>query len=147
MIRTLRPRGESLPPEMTDTETVAHLRRWLTEGRRSIWGWPTDPCGYSQHIRFVHWRNDYWDTYEGTFDDFVQEYADKLEAEARDAGGDEMTPACPVCEAGAAHCASLSPDKEYNCTRLLGHGGDHAMLDDERGEIVARWSEEMSCNK
>ena len=42
---------------MTDTETIAHLRQWVCNPPGSPFGWPTDACGYEQHIRFVTYRN------------------------------------------------------------------------------------------
>lgn len=64
---------------MNDQETASHIRKWIKD-KHSIWSWPTDLCGYEQHIRFVRYRNKYWDSdsYQGTFDDFVSEYAEKL---------------------------------------------------------------------
>lgn len=64
---------------MTDTETVRYLRDWANGGgNHGVWSWPTDTCGYDQHIRFVRYRNEYWKG-EGTFEDFVRGYADKLD--------------------------------------------------------------------
>jgi hypothetical protein len=64
---------------MTDTETVAHLRGWANSvGSHSVWAWPTDACGYNQHIRFVKHRNENW--HGGDFNQFVRDYADTLEA-------------------------------------------------------------------
>jgi hypothetical protein len=67
-------------PGMTDAETVEYLRRWSSgEGNHGPYAWPTDACGYDQHIRFVHYRNKYWDSFQGTFEAFTRNYADKLE--------------------------------------------------------------------
>jgi len=59
---------------MTDAETVAHLRAWTTRGSFS---WPTDACGYEQHMRFVRWRNERTGLGEPVNH---LEYADALEA-------------------------------------------------------------------
>ena len=59
--------------EMTDAETVAHLRAWRQRGPFS---WPTDGCGYRQHLRFVRFRNER--QRQGLKVDAL-EYADKLE--------------------------------------------------------------------
>jgi hypothetical protein len=68
-------------PNMTDEETVAHLREWASGGGSyGVWAWPTDACGYNQHIRFVTFRNLYWENFEGTFADFVRWYADELQS-------------------------------------------------------------------
>ena len=75
---------------MTDKETAATIRRWVTDdkaGKRSIWSWPTDPCGYDQHIRFVQHRNENWPGMAGVRSDrehaawweFCEAYATKLE--------------------------------------------------------------------
>lgn len=62
---------------MTNAETVAHLRKWANgEVQHSHWGWPTDACGYDQHIRFVKHRNANWQG--GDFNQFVRDYADSL---------------------------------------------------------------------
>ena len=69
--------------EMTDSETVEHLRRWVEEDKKrghSLFAWATDACGYKQHIRFVEHRNINWTG--GTdeqFRQFILDYADNLE--------------------------------------------------------------------
>ena len=63
---------------MTDTETAAHLRRYVTKPH-GVWSWPTDGCGYDQHIRFVQHHHAYW--HGGTPHEWVQfllEYAESL---------------------------------------------------------------------
>lgn len=66
-------------PAMTDLETVTHLRDWANGGGdHGPWAWPTDGCGYDQHVRFVLHRNQHW--HGGDFRQFVREYADGLEA-------------------------------------------------------------------
>lgn len=65
---------------MTDKETAAHIRRWLDEKDHSVWSWPTDACGYEQHMRFADHRNASW--HGGTDDEwkaFVAAYADSLD--------------------------------------------------------------------
>ncbi len=76
---------------MTDKQTAAHLRQWVTE-RHDTFSWPTDGCGDDQHITFVHHRNDNWhptlnsdgDAYEPDITiqwlEFVLAYADTLDA-------------------------------------------------------------------
>ena len=63
---------------MNDSETANWLRRWADgEGSHGVWAWPTDACGYDQHIRFVRYRNENW--HGGDFSQFVRDYADLLE--------------------------------------------------------------------
>ena len=67
----------NLPKGMSDKETAAHLRRWcLTTHHAFVW--PTDGCGYEQHIRFVEHRNTSWQTGDN-FTGFVLAYADSLD--------------------------------------------------------------------
>jgi hypothetical protein len=66
---------------MTDRETAKHLREWVKKPQ-SIFAWPTDGCGYKQHIKFVKYRNKYWTderAEKDTFQQFVLEYADLLD--------------------------------------------------------------------
>ncbi len=60
---------------MTDAETVAHLRAWKHPG--FPFAWPTDACGYEQHIRYTTWRQGR--QREGLASDWLI-YADDLEA-------------------------------------------------------------------
>jgi hypothetical protein len=54
----------------------------MVEIEHGVWGWPTDACGYDQHIRFVKQRNNNWHGGGKTeFNDFVREYANELEKE------------------------------------------------------------------
>ena len=65
---------------MSNAETAVHIRRWC-EGSHGPFSWPTDACGYDQHVRFVRHRNNRWGG--GTADDFrvfVLAYADSIEA-------------------------------------------------------------------
>ncbi len=74
---------------MTDQQVVEHLRQWVKNPPGSCFAWPTDACGYEQHIRFVHYRNKSLreDTPENLkrgngvndYTTFVLGYADKLE--------------------------------------------------------------------
>ena len=68
---------------MTDAETVAHLRNWANGGgNHGLYTWPTDACGYDQHIRFVKHRNENWHGgNQAEFNDFVRNYADTLAGE------------------------------------------------------------------
>ena len=72
-----------LQREMTDQEVVAHLRQWVQHPPASPFAWPTDGCGYHQHVRYAKHRNAHYDwlctqSWE-VFLNFVSEYADKLE--------------------------------------------------------------------
>lgn len=65
---------------MNNTETAAEIRKWVESGPHFSFSWPTDACGYEQHIKFVKYRNKYWnECKEGTFYQFVLEYANMLE--------------------------------------------------------------------
>lgn len=64
---------------LTNAETAEHIRKWCNE-ERGPFAWPTDGCGYEQHIRFVKHRNSSW--HGGTHDEwlaFCRAYADSLE--------------------------------------------------------------------
>lgn len=61
---------------MTDAEAAVEIRRWC-EVPRDVFSWPTDCCGYEQHIRFVYHRNDKWTG--GDFRQFALDYATALE--------------------------------------------------------------------
>ena len=64
---------------MTNAETAAHLREYVKTPHR-LFSWPTDACGYDQHIKFVNHRDSAWPEYDGqTFEDFVLRYAERLE--------------------------------------------------------------------
>ena len=66
---------------MTDRETVAHLRAWVAQSHGHF-AWPTDACGYDQHIRFVLHRNAHWQG--GSSEEFIRfilTYAESLESE------------------------------------------------------------------
>ena len=64
---------------MTDAQTAQQIRSWL-EAPRGVFSWPTDPCGYDQHIRFVQHRNE---NFKGggikEFRKFASDYADSLD--------------------------------------------------------------------
>jgi hypothetical protein len=65
--------------EMTDAETAAHLREYVND-HHDTFSWPTDACGYNQHIKFVGHRNTSWQG--GTMDEFrkfILAYADTLD--------------------------------------------------------------------
>jgi hypothetical protein len=67
---------------MTNKETSKRILKWCQKSQDSwdlIFSWPTDGCGYNQHLRFVEYRNLNW--HGGTekeFRDFVAGYAEKL---------------------------------------------------------------------
>lgn len=65
---------------MTNAETAAYLREWVKEWHGNF-AWPTDGCGYDQHIRFVEHRNNNWHDEQKDFNQFVLDYADILEKE------------------------------------------------------------------
>ena len=74
--------GDSMPaPDMTDAETAATIREWCAS-TRSHWSWPTDVCGYTQHIRFVRHRNEHFKPGDD-FKTFALAYADSLEGRAK----------------------------------------------------------------
>jgi len=63
---------------MTDQETAAHIKEWLKTPKDSF-SWPTDACGYDQHIKFVEHRNKHWvGGNRASFLSFVSKYADDL---------------------------------------------------------------------
>lgn len=82
---------------MSDAETAAHLREWVRRDRMAKhgpFGWPTDGCGYDQHMRFVKLRNQHYDEL-ATREDYyalVLRHADQLaprgETDARDSNGE-----------------------------------------------------------
>lgn len=63
---------------MNNKEAAAEIRRALADARGGIFSWPTDCCGYAQHIRFVEHRNANWQG--GDWKAFVTSYADELES-------------------------------------------------------------------
>ena len=66
---------------MTNEETKAHLLKWCKAPNLIPFAWPTDACGYDQHIKFVRHRNDNWKGgSEDEFIDFVRQYAMRLHA-------------------------------------------------------------------
>lgn len=65
---------------MNNRETAAWIRDYFTKPQ-SHWSWPTDGCGYDQHIRFVNHRNkNYQGNTKEEFKAFALAYADALEA-------------------------------------------------------------------
>jgi len=61
---------------MTDKEAADHIRKKI-EMPEMPFAWPTDGCGYEQHIKFVRHRNANWRG--GDWKQFVLDYAAKLE--------------------------------------------------------------------
>jgi hypothetical protein len=64
---------------MNNAETKAHLLEWVKK-RHGAFAWPTDECGYDQHIKFVGHRDKNWTG--KNYDEFVQfviDYANSLE--------------------------------------------------------------------
>jgi len=63
---------------MDNGQTAEHLRKYVTE-QHGTFSWPTDACGYDQHMKFVKHRNNNW---KGGTDEewtkFVLDYADSL---------------------------------------------------------------------
>ena len=66
---------------MTNEETKVHLREYV-KGTHGTFSWPTDACGYDQHIKFVDHRNAHLEeTKKMTSEQwkqFVLDYADSL---------------------------------------------------------------------
>lgn len=48
--------GDFVMTGMTNKQVVKHLRNYV-KTTRGIFSWPTDVCGYDQHIKFVKYRN------------------------------------------------------------------------------------------
>ena len=63
----------------TNKQTAEAIRAWCVSSR-SQFSWPTDDCGYDQHIKFVNHRYNNWNK-EESFIDFCYNYADSLEKE------------------------------------------------------------------
>ena len=63
---------------MNNKETKEHLQNYVTQNRGEF-SWPTDACGYDQHIKFVHHRNENWKGgTDSDFNQFILDYADTL---------------------------------------------------------------------
>lgn len=60
---------------MNNKETKKAIIAW-TKRENGVLSWPTDGCGYDQHIKFVHHRNRNWNG--GDFNQFVIDYANSL---------------------------------------------------------------------
>lgn len=64
---------------MTNKETAQHLREWVKTNHGNF-AWPTDACGYDQHIKFAEYRNKNWNgSTREEFNKFVLDYADTLD--------------------------------------------------------------------
>jgi hypothetical protein len=55
---------------MTNQETKEYLLHWCEYPDGRLFSWPTDGCGYDQHIKFVEHRNENWTG--GSIHDFVE---------------------------------------------------------------------------
>ena len=66
---------------MNDKETAEHLRKYVEE-EHGTFSWPTDACGYDQHIKFVEHRNANYDRVQKMskeeWKQFVLDYAESL---------------------------------------------------------------------
>jgi hypothetical protein len=64
---------------MDNEQTKSYLLKWCDKPDWNHFSWPTDGCGYDQHIRFVEHRNKNWHG-ETTpeFIEFVRQYANSL---------------------------------------------------------------------
>ena len=69
--------------ECTNAECAIKIRNWLKLAISTHhFSWPTDCCGYNQHVRYAKFRNAYW--FGGSNADyrqFVSDYADMIEKE------------------------------------------------------------------
>lgn len=69
--------------DMTNEETANHLRDYV-KSRHGTFSWPTDACGYDQHIAFVKHRNENYERIGKMtgeeWNQFVLDYADSLNA-------------------------------------------------------------------
>ena len=64
---------------MNNLETAVTIRKWM-ETPKSGFSWPTDTCGYDQHIRFVvHKNQNFKGNGRASFLEFVSDYAKSLE--------------------------------------------------------------------
>lgn len=69
-------RTEEEISEMNNVETKAHLLKWCEKPNLRPFAWPTDGCGYAQHIKFVKHRNQSWNGGSPRdFVEFVKQYA------------------------------------------------------------------------
>ena len=66
---------------MNNKETAPYLRKWVKTAHGHF-AWPTDGCGYDQHIKFVCHRNENWDE-TISWEQFVLDYADSLDDAGR----------------------------------------------------------------
>ena len=62
---------------MTNEQTAKYLKDNIN-AHRGLFGWPTDACGYDQHIKFIQHRNENWHGEPEDWKQFVLDYADSL---------------------------------------------------------------------
>ena len=64
--------------QMTNQETANHIREYVKKSHGNF-SWPTDACGYDQHVKFVVHRNKNWKGIGSDWNEFCLSYADELE--------------------------------------------------------------------
>ena len=68
--------------EMNNKQTAQHLRNYANT-QHGTFSWPTDACGYEQHIKFVNHRNANYEAVQTMTQEewkqFVLDYAASLE--------------------------------------------------------------------
>ena len=69
-----------LVKNMTDKETSDHILQYIEcLDEKGTFSWPTDACGYDQHMRLVQHRNETWNG--GTTEEYkkwLKDYANSL---------------------------------------------------------------------
>ncbi len=65
---------------MTNQETAQHFREYAQSSLNARWSWPTEGCGYRQHMKFMEYRNRNWQGgSKEELKQFLFGYADYLE--------------------------------------------------------------------
>lgn len=67
---------------MNNEETADAIVAWAAKPRMPF-SWPTDTCGYEQHMRFVKHRNENFDKSDLDFREFALQYAEALRRERK----------------------------------------------------------------